>query len=87
MFLTPFLIPKILIKEKSGAFLATSWFKVADLETYLRKRYGDNRTSESVDDIWLDLEPSGQINFKVNFGRFFVFLLKYLSDTQEKHCI
>lgn len=59
---------EVLVKEKNGPILATSWFKLSDLEAHLDTKYGKTRQGLDMDEIWLDLEPSGQLSFKINFG-------------------
>ena len=59
---------EIIIKEKSGTMLATTWFRLVDLSDYLEKKYGKDRSDVELEEIWLDLEPSGQLSFKVDFG-------------------
>ncbi|KAJ8331322.1 Serine/threonine kinase [Batrachochytrium dendrobatidis] len=61
---------EINILEKSGALLAMCWFKIADLDENLEKRFGINRPSsmDTVPETWLEMEPSGQLHIKLSFA-------------------
>lgn len=59
---------EIKVTEKNGTPLALCWFKFNDLCEDLEMKIGDSKGAGlEVPDTWLDLEPSGQILFKVNF--------------------
>ena len=49
--------------------LALIWFRLSDLVDDLDEKLGKNRGQglDNAPDTWLDLEPSGQLSFKVNF--------------------
>ncbi|KAI8899337.1 kinase-like domain-containing protein [Globomyces pollinis-pini] len=59
---------EIHVTTETGLIVALVWFKIKDLEDYLDAKFGTNRSSTfNVGDIWLDLEPSGQILLRPNF--------------------
>nr|KAJ3412449.1 Serine/threonine kinase [Polyrhizophydium stewartii] len=60
---------EIIILEKSGSLLSMCWFRVADLDEHLDKRFGSTRPPnvEAVQETWLEMEASGQLLVKLNF--------------------
>jgi hypothetical protein len=59
---------EIKVAEKNGTILALIWFRLNDLVDDLNDKLGMERPENlEVPDTWLDLEPSGQVLFKVNF--------------------
>lgn len=59
---------EIKVTEKNGTPLALIWFRLADLCDDLDAKLSRDRGNAlEVPDTWLDLEPSGQVLFKVNF--------------------
>ena len=85
---------EIAIYEKSGLnpnvtgksnLLAFVWFDLSDLESELKQKYGADYQSKNfneLQDVWLDLEPSGQISVKLNFGIWY--LTKQQSHAQKQ---
>jgi hypothetical protein len=56
--------------DRNNTILALIWFRLADLVEDLNEKLGKDRGFglENTPDTWLDLEPSGQLAFKVNFA-------------------
>ena len=59
---------EILIVDKTGAILSLIWFHLSDVVEHLNDKYGTERTSADIPETWIDLEPSGQLCLKMNFG-------------------
>ena len=59
---------EILVVDKAGNILSFIWFHLSDLVYFLDKTYGTERTGLDMEETWLDLEPSGQLCLKMNFG-------------------
>ena len=53
-----------------GIVLALLWFKLSDLEEDLKTKYPDGFSGriDDAEELWLDLEPAGQILVKLAFG-------------------
>ncbi|KAI9336353.1 hypothetical protein BDR26DRAFT_1008906 [Obelidium mucronatum] len=70
---------EICVRERGGGILALLWFKLAELDTMQRLRAMKNVIKDDhlagdkpenvveVPDMWLDLEPGGQLALKLNF--------------------
>ncbi|KAI8848828.1 kinase-like domain-containing protein [Chytridium lagenaria] len=54
----------------SNVLLALSWFKLTDLVEDLKTKHGNNVPANlnDADEIWLDMEPAGQLLFRVTFA-------------------
>ena len=62
---------EILVVDKLGAILGMIWFHFVDLIDFLNDKYGDDRRGLDPDEFWIDLEPSGQLCLKMDFGKLF----------------
>ncbi|KAI9315794.1 kinase-like domain-containing protein [Zopfochytrium polystomum] len=56
--------------KSAGLLLAMSWFKLADLEEDLKVKYqgGFSGRLDDAEEMWLDMEPAGQILLKLAFA-------------------
>jgi hypothetical protein len=55
--------------KNGGILLALAWFRISDLEEDLKTKYPNRPNNvNDVEQLWLDLEPAGQLSLKVLFG-------------------
>lgn len=59
---------EIFVVDKAGNILSLIWFHLSDLVLHLDKKYGTDRVGLDMEESWIDLEPSGQLCLKMNFG-------------------
>jgi hypothetical protein len=61
--------------QNKPSLLAFVWFTLAELEEELNATLGPHYAQKplnapDMNDVWLDMEPGGQIAMRVNFGKF-----------------
>lgn len=59
---------EIFVVDKAGSILSFVWFHLSDLVQHLDKKYGAERAGLEMEESWIDLEPTGQLCLKMNFG-------------------
>ncbi len=73
---------EIAVYDKSGGggskqqhlLLSFVWFTLADIEEDMSAKFGQtfaqkNLSASDMSDVWLDMEPGGQIAVRMNFGK------------------
>jgi hypothetical protein len=59
---------EIAIFEKNGPLLGLVWFKISDLEEDINLKAKDATATLEVPEVWLELEPSGQLLTRLNYA-------------------
>lgn len=58
---------EIAVYDRNWTLLGLTWFRLWELEEDLKTKYGPGHETGDIEEIWLDMEPAGQILLRLNF--------------------